>query len=92
MTTLWDFLGVKALRDMQEQLNRIEQKVDKVMAQVAVEQDVLNSIGDELSNIGDAVQALVDDPGNPLAEADLTSITQPLARIKDILPHPEQQV
>lgn len=72
-------------------LQRIEKKVDWLMAQVAVEQDVLNSIGDELGNIGDAVQALVDDPGNPLTEGDLSVITEPLARIKDILPHPEAQ-
>jgi len=73
------------------QLNRIEQKVNIIMAQVAVEQDVLDTIGQELGNIGDAVQALVDDKSNPLTEGDLSVITEPLSRIKDILPHPEQQ-
>jgi hypothetical protein len=68
------------------QLDRIETKVTAIMAQVAVEQDDLDTIGTELSNLGDAVQKLIDDPGNPLTAADLSVITEPLARIEGILP------
>lgn len=74
------------------QINRIEEKVDTLMALVSVEQDVLDTIGLELTNLGDAVQALVDDPGNTLTAADLSVITDPLARIESILPpHVEPQ-
>jgi archaellum component FlaC len=69
-----------------ETINRIEQKVDRIMALVSVEQDVLNTIGTELTNIADAVQTLADDANNPLTAADLTVITDPLSRIENILP------
>jgi hypothetical protein len=77
--------------NIEDTLIRIEQKLDQLMAQVSVEQDTLNTIGTELGNIADAVQVLVDDSSNPLQAADLTSITDPLARIQDILPHVEPQ-
>lgn len=77
--------------NIEQTLARIEQKVDQIMAAVQVEQDTLNTIGSELSAVADAVQAIIDDPGNPLEAADLTSITEPLARIQDALPHPELQ-
>lgn len=80
-----------ALNDIGESLQSLHTKVNIIMAQVSVEQDVLDTIGTELGAIGDAVQALVDNPGNPLTAADLTVITDPLARIQDILPHPELQ-
>jgi hypothetical protein len=92
MASIWDALGIAAILNRGKQLDRIEQKVDWLMAQVAVDQEVLNTIGEELGNIGDAVQAIVDDPGNPLEEGDLTVITEPLSRIKDILPHPDQSL
>lgn len=62
------------------------------MALVQIDQTVLDAFGVALSEIADAVQAIVDDPGNPLGDADVTGITAPIARLQDILTTPEEPV
>jgi hypothetical protein len=79
------------LATINKQLAKISKQLGDIMVAVQVDQEVLDSIGTELGNIGDAVQALVDSKDNPLTAADLSVITDPLARIQDALPHPELQ-
>lgn len=62
------------------------------MALVQVDQTVLDAFGATLSEIADAVQAIVDDEANPLTDADVSGITAPIARLQDILTKPETPV
>lgn len=62
------------------------------MALVQVDQTVLDAIGSTLGDVADAVQKIVDDETNPLGEADLTGITEPVARLQEILTKPEEPV
>ena len=62
------------------------------MALVSVDQTVLDAIGATLDEVAEAVETIVNDEDNPLGAADLTSITEPVARLQDILTKPEAPV
>lgn len=62
------------------------------MALVQVEQSVLDAFATELANIADAVQAIVDDPGNPLQDADVSGLTSAVTRLQGMLAAPETPV
>lgn len=62
------------------------------MALVSVDDSVIVAIGTQLSAIADGVQTIIDDESNPLQPADLSPITDPVARIADMLAAPETPV
>lgn len=62
------------------------------MALVQIEQSVLDAFGGTLNEVADAVQALVDDDTNPLTDADVSGIVQPITRLQSLLAKPEQPV
>jgi hypothetical protein len=58
------------------------------MTLVTVDDSLISTIGTELSAVLDGVQKIVADEANPLQAADLTPITDPIAKIQAALAAP----
>ena len=77
------------------QLNRIEQKVDTLMADVKIAQEQLDQFAADITEstdlIAQEIQALVDSSDNNLTEADVTNLQAAVDSLKGLEPpHPEQ--
>lgn len=77
---------------LQTDIRRIIELQEYTMALVQIDQTVLDAFGSTLSEIADAVQAIVDDETNPLGDADVTGITAPITRLQELLTKPEEPV
>ena len=67
------------------QLNRIEQKVDKLMALVSIQQEDLDSIAATVSEVADSLQAILDSD-TPTPPADETALRAAVDKLKTVGP------
>jgi hypothetical protein len=84
------------------QLTRIEQKVDTLMAQVSIAQEDLDTFAADIQEsvdlVAQEIQNLVDSADNPLTEADVTALQAAVDSLKALepphadntLPEPEE--
>lgn len=76
--------------DTATQLNRIERKLDRLMAKVQIDQESLDTFASEISDavttISDEIAALVASTSNPLTDADVTGLQSAVDALKGLEP------